>query len=391
MNSLYLLAIVIFFNQGIGSLASQPLYYFLRETLGISVSTIMMMGAITNLPWMIKPLYGFLSDSCPLPIPFAKGRYKRKPYIIISGIICAVAALLIGLSPFTSVYILLSFMFLSAVGMAGDNVAVNGMVVEEGNKLGITGKLQSVEWGALGVGQVLTGVLGGYIAEKGSYHLAYLILALFPILIAVMAFRHKEEKVVPVSDKPVIKDFILKLKDKQILLAALFLFFLWFSPSFGTPLMDKMRTDLHLTKVWIGWLNTIGATCGVLGAVAYFKMSTKLDMKKWLYFGTVLSALATYAYLYLTPTTVLLYTIVFGLSGQFIHLLMLNMMALTCPEGTEATTYALLCSLVNCASFFSDVVGAKCYTFFGYNGLVIISGTTTLLCLGFIPFLRMRK
>jgi MFS family permease len=385
LNSLYLLAILIFFNQGIGSLASQPLYYFLRETLGISVPTIMMIGALTNLPWLVKPLYGFASDS------FSLFGYRRKSYIILSALICTLSCLLIGLSPFVSLPILIGLMLFGSIGGAGDNVAVNGMIVEEGNKLGTTGKLQSIEWGSLGVGAVVTGVLGGFIAEKASYHLAFIILALFPILIAVVAFKHKEEKVESrqnVRTSVIVRDFLLKLKNRQILMASLFVFFLWFSPSFGTPLLDRMRSVLHLSKIWIGMLDTIGATCGIVGAFFYFKFNQKINMKRWLYYGTLINAIATFAYLYLTPTTILWYTIVFGITAQFVQLLMLNLMALTCPKGTEATTYALLCSLVNCAAFFSNIVGAKCFSWFGYNGLIIISGVTTLMCLGFIPFLE---
>jgi len=387
LRSLYLLAILIFFNQGIGSLAAQPLYYFLRETLGIGIPTIMMLGALANLPWLIKPVWGFLSDS------FSIFGYRRKSYIILFSLLGTVSFLLIGLSPFISLPVLVGLMILGSIGEAGGNVAVNGMGVEEGNKDGTTGKFQSVCWGALGVGSVLTGVTGGYIAEKASYHLAFVILALFPILIAVMALRHPEQKA-EASHKavgPIIKDFLIKLKNKQIFLCSLFLFFLWFSPSFGTPLLDRMRTVLHMSKVWIGWLDTIGSACGIVGAMVYFKVSKSINMKRWLYYGTVLSALATFAYLYLTPTTLFWYTIVFGVASQFIHLLMLNLMAMTCPEGTEATTYALLCSLVNCASFFSNLVGAKCFALFGYNGLIIISGVTTLMCLGFIPYLEVNK
>jgi MFS family permease len=387
LNSLYLLAIITFFNQGIGNLAAQPLYYFLRETLGISVPTIMTLGALANLPWMIKPLWGFLSDS------FTIFGYRRKSYIILFAFICTIASLLIGLSPFISLPVLIGLMIFGSIGEAGGNVAVNGMVVEEGNQTGETGKLQSIEWGSLGVGSVITGVLGGYIAEKASYHFAYIILALFPILIAITALKHHEPKAENQNKavKPIIQDFLLKLKNKQIFLVCAFLFLLWFSPSFGTPLLDRMRTVLHMSKVWIGWLDTIGAACGILGAVVYFKINQKINMKRWLYYGTLISAIATFAYLWLTPTTLLWYTIVFGVSTQFIHLQMLNLMALTCPKGTEATTYALLCSLVNAASFFSNLVGAKCFALFGYNGLIIISGVTTLMCLGFIPFLEVRN
>jgi MFS family permease len=387
LSSLYLLAILIFFNQGIGNLAVQPLYYFLRETLGVSVPAIMMLGALANLPWLIKPLWGFLSDSISL---FG---YRRKSYIVLFALLGTAAYLWIGFSPFTSLPLLIGLMIVGSIGEAGGNVAVNGMGITEGNKDGTTGRFQSVTWAALGVGSVLTGVSGGYISEHASYHLAYLILAIFPILIAVMAFKHPEEKA-EVSNKavgPIVKDFVTKLKDKQILLCSLFLFFLWFSPSFGTPLLDRMRTILHMSKVWIGTLDTIGSACGIVGAMVYFKVSKNINMKRWLYYGTIISAVATFAYLYLTPTSILWYTIIFGMFTQYVHLLLLNLMATTCPEGTEATTYALLCSLVNCASFFSNIVGAKCFALFGYNGLVIISGTTTLMCLGFIPYLEVGK
>jgi predicted MFS family arabinose efflux permease len=62
-----------------------------------------------------------------------------------------------------------------------------------------------------------------------------------------------------------------------------------------------------------------------------------------------------------------------------------------CPEGTEATTFALLTAIVNFGSFCSGIVGAKLFGLFGYNGLVIISAAAGFLCLPFIPFLQVRN
>ena len=319
--------------------------------------------------------------------------YKRKSYIILSALISVAAFLMLGLLPFISLPILIALLLFGSLGGAGDNIAVNGMGIEEGNRVGTTGKFQSLCWLSLGIGSMITGVLGGWISKIASYHLAYITLAIFPILIVIMALKYPEEKTETAKKAfgPIVKDFLVKLKNKQILLCSLFLFFLWFSPSFGTPLLDRMRTVLHMSKVWIGFLDTIGSACGILGAIVYFKVNKQINMKRWLYYGTIISAVATFAYLYLTPTTILWYTIIFGTVSQYIHLLLLNLMALTCPKGTEATTYALLCSLVNCASFFSNIVGAKCFALFGYNGLIIISGVTTLLCLGFIPYLEIKS
>jgi len=59
MNSLYILSALTYFTQGIGSLAGQPLFYFLKEH-GLSVSAIMLLSSWTNVPWLVKPFWGFL-------------------------------------------------------------------------------------------------------------------------------------------------------------------------------------------------------------------------------------------------------------------------------------------------------------------------------------------
>jgi len=387
MNFLYLLAALGHFSQGIASLAGQPLYYYLREHLGISVSTIMLIGSLTNLPWMLKPLYGFASDLWPIL------GYRRKSYIFLSAIISSVMALVIGLSPIVSLSVLIAFLLVYAIGQAGDNVGTNGLVIEQGVKDGSVGRLQSVQWASIGVATVLTGVLGGYISEKFDYHLAYLIIALFPASIAILALSLKEDKVQlsQKRDKLHIKEFFVKLKNRQLILSAVFLFLFWFSPSIGTPLMDKMRGTLHFSKIWIGWLDTIGSIFGIVGALLYFKYGKGINVKKWLYYSVLLNAISTFAYLWLTPHSILVYSVVFSVSGQFTHLLMLGMMAYMCPVGTEATTFALLTAIVNFGSFCSNLAGAKLFALFGYSGLVIVSGMTTFLCLPFIPFLQVKK
>ena len=387
MNFLYILASLVHFSQGIQSLAAQPLYYLLREHLGISVSTIMFIGSLTNIPWMIKPLYGFLSDSVKI---FG---YRRKPYIFLSAVISSIMAIVIGLSPIISLSLLITFLLIYSIGQAGDNVGVNGLVVEQGVKDGSVGRLQSCQWASLGIATVITGVLGGWISEKFDYHLAYLIIAVFPASIAVLSFWVKEDKCIKIVSNAIhpTKEFFIKLKNKQLILSAIFLFLFWFSPSFGTPLMDKMRGTLHFSKIWIGWLDTIGSIFGIVGALLYFKYNKGLDVKKWLYYSVILNAISTFAYLWLTPHTIVAYNIVFSVTGQFTHLLMLSMMAYLCPIGTEATTFALLTGIVNFGSFCSNLAGAKLFGLFGYSGLVIVSGVTTFLCLPFIPFLQVKN
>lgn len=379
---LFLISALIYFTQGIGGLAGQSLYYYLRETLGMSVSSIMMISSISSIPWMIKPLYGYISD-----------RYKlfgthRKHYIMLSSVISIVALLSLGFLPVVALPVLIAFMTMDSLGGAMKDVAVDGMMVEEGKKRKLTGKIQSIQWTALGVAQVLTGIAGGYIAANWNYHIAFRIIALFPFAILLVTNFYKEprKKIVP---QPFLKDVVALVPgNKPFMWATAFLFCLWFSPSCGTPIFDKMRNELHMTKIWIGWLDTIGAIAGVCGSLLYFKLSTKINIKRWLIWGTLISAGSTFAYLYLTPTSILCYNIAFGVVTAFVHLILMDFMAKSCPKGQEATVFALLCSIVNFGTFCSNQVGARLFDMVGYNGLIIISGVFTLACLAFIPKLR---
>lgn len=382
---IYLLSALIYFTQGIGSLASQPLFYYLKETLHMKVSDIMLLTSCISIPWMVKPLYGFLSDNFPIL------GYHRKSYILLSCAFSMLAEVFLGFSPILPLALLIGVMIFDSLGGAIKDVAVDGLMVEEGKKHGLTGKLQAVQWGCLHVALILTGVGGGYIAEHFSFHTAYKAILLFPLLIAICAWFYDEQAVQPKVREPMWPKYKSLLKNKQFLLAGTFLFFMWFSPSVGTPIMAKMRDDLHLTKIYIGWLSTLGSIAGCAGAALYYFISKRINLKRWLIWGTILNAVSTVAYVYLTTTTVLVYAVAFGITGMFVQLLLMDFMARSCPKGTEATTFALLCSVVNFGGFLSGLTGSRLYATLGYDGLVWISGLTTLLCVAFIPFLNLAR
>lgn len=370
---------LVYFNQGIGGLTGQPLFFYLKETLGLPASTVMVLGSVTTIPWMIKPLYGWLSDAFPL------WGYRRKSYMMVSSGLGIFTALWIGIIPALSLLALYTLLTLDALGGAMKDVAVDGIMVEEGQRHGITGRIQSIQWGSLTLATVITGIAGGYIAEHFDYHLSFKLVALFPALVAGLAFFYKEQPASharsPISLKGV-------LKNRHLLLSMLFLFLFWFSPAFGVPVSFKMRDDFHFSRVTMGALSTLGSAFSILGAVWYWKANRTLDIRKWLTLSVVVSGLTTFAYLYLTPLSVVLYTILFGIFSMAIQLIVMDFSARICPRGKEATTFALLTSVLNFGMFLSNVAGGKLYDWVGYQGLVIISGITTFLCLPLIPYLK---
>src|SRR6516164_2843110 len=74
---------LVYVVEGLGQivgLISQPLNYYLKEVHGWSPLQVTAFVTLFNLPWIIKPLYGLVSDFLPL---FG---YRRNSYLIIANI-----------------------------------------------------------------------------------------------------------------------------------------------------------------------------------------------------------------------------------------------------------------------------------------------------------------
>src|SRR5437870_10529073 len=123
---LAMLFAVVYFSQGMYYVAAQPLTLTLKETLGLSATQIATFGWITLLPWVIKPLYGFLSDSVPL---FG---YRRKSYFILSCAVAAVAGLLLAARGTPTYWTLAVFVTAMAFGVAFTDVLTDAMMAESG-------------------------------------------------------------------------------------------------------------------------------------------------------------------------------------------------------------------------------------------------------------------
>jgi hypothetical protein len=78
-----LLAILlVYVVQGILGISRLAVSFFLKDELALSPAEVAALMGIAALPWVIKPLFGFISDGLPIL------GYKRRPYLILSGLGC---------------------------------------------------------------------------------------------------------------------------------------------------------------------------------------------------------------------------------------------------------------------------------------------------------------
>ncbi len=114
---------MVYFVQGILGLARLALSFFLKDDLKLEPAQVAFLTGLAGLPWMIKPLYGFISDTFPL---FG---YKRKSYMVICGLLGTVAwaGLATNVTTPSGAAVM---MLLGSLSTACSDVVVDSIVVE---------------------------------------------------------------------------------------------------------------------------------------------------------------------------------------------------------------------------------------------------------------------
>jgi len=367
----FALSSALYFTQGIETLPSQSLFYYLKESLKFSPEKIMVISSVISFAWLIKPLIGYLIDNF----------LTKKAWIFISLVFSIILAATIGSNSLPLV-ILIGLLIASSAWAAFRDVAIDGIMCVEGKKHNATGKIQSVQWVSISVATLLTGIAGGYVAQRWDYRAAFLCLIPVYITAGIFAYLYKTAKPEQAEGPSKLKHGLKTIfTDKKLLTAGLFIFLYRYSPAFGTPLFFIQRDTFGWSKMWIGTLSTISTIFAIIGAILYYKFNQRIKIKKWLFFSVFLGAITTLSYLYYRPSTAVIYDIAYSLAGMFIFLLILDFMARNSIPGLEAASFALLTSMNNLALIASNLSGAYLLPIIGLQKLIIISSATSFLSL----------
>lgn len=390
---------LVYFAQGLAQasgLISQPLSFYMKEVLHFDEAQSTSYLAVLTLPWIIKPLYGLVSDFIPL---FG---YRRKSWLLLLNVISAGAFFwLTGLDePSKIVFALL----LTAFGTAASDVIVDALMVENGQKFNMVGKFQSVQWFWFYAAQIATSLAGGWLASMSDpgtgLHIAAMITMFAPATVAVASWlivKEDKAKMNLEQLKATTNGLKQAFTSKTLWAAVLFLAFWNFSPSFGTPMYYHMTDTLKFSQTFIGQLGALGSIGSLIGAWMYGKWFTKRTLNYQLIFAISSGAIGTFAYLSvvtLTPYSAFLMgtlSFVFGIAGAIASLTTLSLAGRSCPPNAEGFTFAALMSVNNGFAQLSAIAGAWMFVhWFDRNltPLIIVSGVFTLLCFLLMPTLK---
>ena len=104
-------------------LPSVAMRFWLIDTVGVSPAQMAAIFGVVAIPWCLKPLYGFVSDSNPI---FG---YRRRPYMIVGAYMSSVMWILLPFCPHDE-FIITCVMTGSSLGLCVADVMADSLLVE---------------------------------------------------------------------------------------------------------------------------------------------------------------------------------------------------------------------------------------------------------------------
>jgi folate/biopterin transporter len=402
--------LTVYFVQGILGLARLAVSFFLKDELGLSPAQVSALFGIVALPWIVKPLFGFLSDGLPI---FG---YRRRPYIVLSGLLGAVSWVSLATIVHTS-WAATLVISLSSLSVAISDVIVDSLVVERARKetQADVGSLQSLTWGTSALGGLITAYLSGWLLEHFTTRNVFAITACFPLIVSVVVWLIAETPASKDSagnnpEYSKVKQQLSQLRkavtQKEIWLPTAFLFIWQATPSSDSAFFFFTTNELHFEPEFLGRVRLVTSIASLVGIWIFQRFLKAVPFRVIFGWSTVLStALGMTTLLLVTHTNRTLGiddhwfslgdSLILTVMGQIAYMPVLVLAARLCPPGVEATLFALLMSVTNLAGLASYEFGAIMMHWFGITEnnfdslwlLVLITNLSTLLPLPFLNWL----
>ncbi|MEH1778597.1 MAG: folate/biopterin family MFS transporter [Nostoc sp.] len=403
--------LTVYFVQGILGLSRLAVSFFLKDELLLSPVQVSALLGIVFLPWMIKPVFGFISDGLPI---FG---YRRRPYLILSGILGTASWVSLATIVHTSWAATLTIA-LSSLSVALSDVIVDSLVVERarGESQATAGSLQSLCWGASAIGGLITAYFSGLLLQYFTTRTVFGITAFFPLIVSGVAWLIAESPIQkdsqdsnqtnPLPIKHQLGQLRQAITQKTIWLPTAFVFIWQATPNADSAFFYFSTNELHFEPEFLGRVHLVTSFASLAGVWIFQRFLKSIPFRVIFAWSTVLSSILGMTMLLLVTHTNRLLgiddhwfslgdSLILTVMGKITFMQVMVLAARLCPPGVEATLFALLMSVFNSAGTVSHAFGALITYWLGITAtnfeslwlLVVITNLSTLLPLPFINWL----
>jgi MFS family permease len=388
---------IVYAVEGIGQAKSgilwQPLSNWLKVTLHWDPVTISASLAILDLPWIIKPLWGAISDFVPL---FG---YRRRPYLVLANIGAFLA--FAGVAAVNNTAVMIPALTVTAIAMAASSTLCGALLVETGQKHNASASFVNQQWLWFNIAQMISVLIAGYLIEIlspiGALHVAAAMAAIAPLAIigGVWLIEEPRAGIDLAALRERLDALIAVFRSRNLLFVAGFLFLYYFSPHFGTPMYFQMSDRLGFSQGFIGFLSAISSAGWIIGGLLYrwrLNRLSRLALLRLSILGGVLSTLSCLALS--NPATAVAIWMFSGITSMIAMIATMSLAAESCPEGAEGFAFAGMMSIVNLTNPLADTMGSVLYEHVfdqQLAPLILVSAATTGLVFFLIPLMVFRK
>ena len=387
---------VIYFVQGMSEpstgLASQPDQSLLRNW-GKAEEDITFFAAMLTLPWCLKPLFGLLSDFVPL------GRYHRKSYLLMASAlgIAGFVGLLLTPLPRGAERPLLSWLMLSAIAVVCSDVVIDALMIDTSRPIGLTGRMQAVQWASIYGGAIVTGLLGGLLSEHHQQKIAFGLCSLLLLTTVVLTILYVDERPVAGGRLRRTAPSLWKAVRSPGALVVGGLMFLWnFNPFSQAVLYLYTTKELQLDERVFGEMTALNAVGSLAACIGYGFYCRRVPMRRLVHVSIVAGIASNFAYwLLFDKPSALALSLVVGLIYMTGCMVQVDLAARVCPPEATGTLFALLMATCNMGTAISTWLGGVIYRFgadrvgvkVSFWALIGVSGLFTMCCWLIVRFL----
>jgi MFS family permease len=375
-----------------GGLIAQPLTYFLKQTYGWTPVQVTTYLTVLNLPWVIKPVYGIVSDFLPVL------GYRRRSYLVLANLMAAGAYCWVA--QVTTPGEIIIALLLSAYGMAISSTVCGAILVENGQRFAASDAFVNQQWLWFNIAAMVCGFVGGQLVERltpaGALHGAAAIIAVAPLIVAAASLFlvHEQRARIDLPEmKRTFASLLTALTLRDLWLIAMFLFVYYLNPGLGTPLYYHMTDDLKFSQEYIGILGSANSAGWIAGALLYRWFLKGITARLLLNLSIALGVAATLSFLLLWSEPLAAAINFFnGIATMMAFVATLSLAADYCPPRSEGFAFAALMSVTNLTSALSENLGSFFYEhLFGRQlaPLILVSAAFTAVAFLFVPLLRL--
>lgn len=373
----FVLSVVIVYgmNQGLSvGLSRVSTQYYMKDEQKVQPSEAQVFFGMIQLPWVIKPLWGLLTDILPII------GYRRRPYFIFAGFLGVISMLSLALHKKMHLVLALLSLMTGSAGIAIADVTIDACVAQNSiSHPSLAGDMQSLcglssSIGAL-VGYSLSGFLVHFVGPKGVFG----VLSVPAGLVILVGMILREPHVHNFSYRRVNQKFLdackamwTTLKCREVWRPCLYMYlslavslnvregmFYWYTDAKGGP---------SFSKEVVGSIFSVGAVGSLLGVLLYQNVLKNHPFRDILFWTQLLYGLSGMLDLIL----VLRINLKLGISDYFFavideavtHMIgrvkwmpLLVLSSKLCPPGIEGTFFALLMSIDNVGMLSSSWAG----------------------------------